>query len=230
MQIILNGRLTDGIPLQRGVRQGNPLSPLLNVLWVEALANQIRNCTEIRGFLLPGAHGKQAKVRLYADDTTAILKDCFLLRKLFDLVSVYEHGSGAKLNRSKTEAMWARFVAGSPRWTPWSHVGTVPVETDNWQPKLEKLEKSLNLWKSRSLSFVGRALMVNVLRLVSFSFLAIFLLCPPRFSHVLISFVWGFIWGSRIETVGRNALSLSSRFGGLAFVILSLSGMHFYDL
>ena len=49
---------------------------------MEALANQIRNCTEIRGFLLPGARGKQAKVHLYADDTTAILKDLFSLRKL----------------------------------------------------------------------------------------------------------------------------------------------------
>ena len=26
------------------------------------------------------------------------------------------------------------------------------TETDNWRPKLEKLEKHLNLWKSRSLS------------------------------------------------------------------------------
>ena len=106
MQIILNGWLTEGIPLRRGVRQGDPLSPLLYVLCVEALACQIRNCPEIRGFLLPGARGRQAKVRIYADDTTTILKDVFSLRRLFDLISIYERGSGAKLNRSKTEAMW----------------------------------------------------------------------------------------------------------------------------
>ena len=43
--------------------------------------------------------------------------------------------------------------------------GTEPIEEDNWQPKLNKLEKSLNLWKSRSLSFVGKSMIVNVLGL-----------------------------------------------------------------
>ena len=94
-------------------------------------------------------------------------------------------------------------------------MGTVPVETDNWQPKLEKLEKSLNLWKSRSLSFVGRALMVNVLRFSKLLFLSHFFIVPASVFARVNKLVWGFIWGSRIETVGRNALSLSSRFGGL---------------
>ena len=39
--------------------------------------------------------------------------------------------------------------------------GTVPVDHDYWQPKLTKLEKSLNLWKARSLSLVGKSLIVN---------------------------------------------------------------------
>ena len=35
--------------------------------------------------------------------------------------------------------------------------GVVDTERDNWQPKLNKLEKSLNLWKSCSLSLLGKA-------------------------------------------------------------------------
>ena len=54
MQILLNGNLTTKIPLRQGVRQGDPLSPLLYVLRVEAVTCQIRLCAEIRGFLLPG--------------------------------------------------------------------------------------------------------------------------------------------------------------------------------
>ena len=101
MQITLNGWLTDGISLERGVRQGDPLSPLLYVLCVEVLASLIRSSPGIEGFLLPGARGLQARVRLYADDTTAILRNLRSLTNLFDCVSVYENGSGAKLNGSK---------------------------------------------------------------------------------------------------------------------------------
>ena len=55
MQIILNGFLTDKIFLRRGVCQGDPLSPLLYVICVEALACLIRFSPGIEGFLLPGA-------------------------------------------------------------------------------------------------------------------------------------------------------------------------------
>ena len=39
----------------------------------------------------------------------------------------------------------------------------INVDQDNWQTRLEKLESKLNSWKPRSLSFVGKALIVNVL-------------------------------------------------------------------
>ena len=95
---------------------------------------------------------------------------------LFDLVSIYEKGSGAKLNCSKTEAMWLgawRDCPETPLGLTWVRkmkivgviFGTVPVVEDNWQPKLNKLEKSLTLWKSRSLSLIGKSLIVNVLGL-----------------------------------------------------------------
>ena len=106
MQIILNDWLTDTISLERGVRQGDPLSPFLYVLCVEVLANLIRSSPGIEGFLLPGSRGQQARVRLYRDDTTTILRDLRSLDNLFDCIDVYERGTGAKLNRSKTEVMW----------------------------------------------------------------------------------------------------------------------------
>lgn len=99
------GWLTEKMFLLCGVRQGDPLSSLLYVQCVEALACLPRNSPEIKGFLLPGASGRQFKVPVYADDTTVILKDLSSLRFLFSLISVYERGSGAKLNKSKTEAM-----------------------------------------------------------------------------------------------------------------------------
>jgi len=82
------------------------LSPLLYVLCIEVLANLIRGSPRIKGFLLPGSGGLQAKVRLCADDTTLLLRTSSSLTSLFELIDLFEKGTGAKLNRSKTEAVW----------------------------------------------------------------------------------------------------------------------------
>ena len=233
MQILLNGHLTDKIFLRRGVRQGDPLSPLLYVICVEALACLIRDRADIEGFLLPGAKGRRAKTRLYADDTTVILKDYFSLVNLFKVISVYEAGSGARLNKSKTEAMWLgawRDRSDEPLGLTWVRkmkilgvvFGTVPVDQDNWQPKLSKLEKSLNLWKSRALSLIGKSLIVNVLGLSKLLYLAKTLIMPAWVLSRVNQLIWPFIWGSRLETVARRTCFLKPSLGGLSLCDLKL--------
>ena len=227
MQIILNGWLTAPIPLLRGVWQGDPLSPLLYVMCVEVLACQIRNSPHIQGFLLPGANGKQFRVRQYADDTTCFVKDLFSLKHLFELISTYEKGSGAKLNLSKTEAMWLgawRNCVDTPLGLTWVRklkivgvvFGTIPVVEDNWQPKLNKLEKSLSLWKSRSLSLIGKCLIVNILGLSKLLYLAKVLIPPDWVFTRVNSLIWPFIWGSKMETISRDTCHLSDLSGGLS--------------
>ena len=41
--------------------------------------------------------------------------------------------------------------------------GLLSVENDNWKTKLDKLKSVVNLWGSRDLSFIGRAMILNVL-------------------------------------------------------------------
>ena len=97
MRILVNDFLSDPVPLLRGVGQGDALSPMLYVLCIEVLACRIRDSLAIEGFFLPGAGGVQFKVSLKNDSS---------LFSLFDAIAFYEPGSGAKLNLSKTEAMW----------------------------------------------------------------------------------------------------------------------------
>ena len=226
MQIILNNWLTAEISLERGVRQGDPLSPLLYVLCAEVLATLVCSSPEIEGFLLPGAKGQQTRVRLYGDDTTAILRDLRSLANMFDCVSIYENGTGTKLNRSKTEAMWLgawRSRSDEPLGLTWvKHLkilgavfGTVPTEQLNWTPKLEKLEKSLSLWKSRSLSFPGRALIINTLGLSRLVYLARVFVPPTWVLGRVDALIWPFLWGSKIETISRNTCSLKVKHGGV---------------
>lgn len=233
MKIILNGWLTKPISLHRGVRQGDSLSPLLYVLCVEMLACKIRNCDRIRGFLLPGASGRQFKVRQYADDTTAFLKDYSSLVCLFSLIALYEKGSGAKLNRSKTEAMWLgawRSRTDEPLGLTWVRkmkilgvvFGTIPVDQDNWQPKISKLEKVLNLWKARPLSLIGKSMIINTLGLSKIFYLAKVIIIPRWVLSRINQLVWPFLWGSKIETVSRHTCYLPVSTGGLGVVNLDV--------
>ena len=73
-RIICNGKLSTPVFLERGLRQGCPLSPF-SVLTSEVLANQIRKNPAIEGFLLPGTGGLQFKISQYADDVTNFVKN-----------------------------------------------------------------------------------------------------------------------------------------------------------
>ena len=65
-----NGFLSPFFSIQRGVRQGCPLSPYLFILCIELLTNQIRNNENISGINICGFELKNA---CYADDASLIL-------------------------------------------------------------------------------------------------------------------------------------------------------------
>ena len=234
MRVLVNDFLSDKIDLCRGVRQGDSLSPMLYILCVEVLACKVRDNHNIVGFLLPGASGRQFKVGQYADDTTSFVKDSRSLHALFQDISLYERGTGAKLNRSKTEAMWVgawRGCTDQPLGLSWVlkmkilgvvfGSGVVDVSHENWEPRLVKLEKSLNLWKSRSLSLVGKSLVINVLGISKLIYIAQVLIPPSWVIDRLNRLIWPFLWGSTIETVSRHSLFCHFRDGGLSLVNFS---------
>ena len=68
--VLNNGVATDILFVKRGVRQGDPLSPLLFSLALETLICQIRENKNIKGFL---NNGKEIKTTLFTDDMTCFL-------------------------------------------------------------------------------------------------------------------------------------------------------------
>ena len=74
--VIVNGQITEQFGIQRGIRQGCPLSALLFVIAAEFFANKIRSNENIKGMCFDEINGKfELKVLQYADDTTFFVRD-----------------------------------------------------------------------------------------------------------------------------------------------------------
>ena len=61
---------TGPFEIQRGVRQGDPLSPYLVIIVLEVLAISIRKNKDIQGIVVDGI---EIKLKLFADDLTVFL-------------------------------------------------------------------------------------------------------------------------------------------------------------
>jgi len=100
---INNGLCTNYFTIERGVRQGDPLSPYLFLIAVEFLAITAGAEKNVRGIDI---NGTETKLLQFADDTTAVLSDLNSAKAFFNLLDDFEKVSGLKLNVEKTEAMW----------------------------------------------------------------------------------------------------------------------------
>lgn len=98
----INGVTSKSFLLERGVRQGCPLSPLLYVLYSEIIALLVNTDPEIKGICV---NSTEVKLSQYADDLTAILRGIKSLHALFKFLRSFEFVSGALVNPEKTKAL-----------------------------------------------------------------------------------------------------------------------------
>ena len=82
-----NGYASDFFNLERGVRQGCPLSGTLFVLGIKILALVIKQNPKIKGIRV-GA--QEIKIKQYPNDTTVLLKNPELMSLLLDLLEKFE--------------------------------------------------------------------------------------------------------------------------------------------
>ena len=100
-----NGFHTELFPVQRGIRQGCPISAFLFILCSEVLAIAIRQQQDIKGLKIGN---KEIKITQYADDTCVCLylNGSNSLENIVKLFEDFYRYAGLKLNIDKMEIIW----------------------------------------------------------------------------------------------------------------------------
>ena len=98
-------------PLERGTRQGDPLSLFLFILCLETLFTQICENESIKGINI---NTYQIKLSAYADDANFLASDAISLELILQTCANFQTFSSLKLNVEKCEACWVGAEKDNP--------------------------------------------------------------------------------------------------------------------
>ena len=184
----------------------------------------------ITGLCLPGLSSLLPVLSLYADDTSAVSCSDRATTAIFSVYGRFELGTGAKLTLGKCEGVWlgswrGRLDAPVPiKWTTAMikvlgvYLGNGNLEEENWRPRITAVEKCLNSWLRRSLSYYGKALIVNALAPSRVWCVASLIPMPDWFSSELNTLVFSFSRSGKRDLVARDVVYHSTCQGGFCVV------------
>ena len=168
------GYISQEFNMERGVRQGCPISPVLFILTSELFAASVRADSNIKGIRLPNSQ-KFLKILQYADDITLLIRDLIDFREVLSRIKLFSKFSGLELNVKKTYAM----KLGGESWVGRSESGIQFVSqikilgihfssvmdarliTENVTGKIKSLERMCALWSRRHLTIQGKILILK---------------------------------------------------------------------
>lgn len=239
--INVNGKTEKFFRTYKGVRQGDPLSPILFNLVADALADMLTRAKEaghLQGLVPHLVEGGLTHLQ-YADDTILFMtnSDNNIAVVKF-LLFCFEEMSGLKINYPKSEVI----VVGANKEEyervanllnckigelPITYLG-IPVHEGRLTVAdlaivPNKMEKRLATWKCRHLSYGGRAILNNsCLSSIPTYMMGMYLL-PETSHHKMDSIRSRFFWEGlenkrKYHMIKWEALCRPKGFGGLGFI------------
>ena len=226
--INVNGFLTKPIPLNRGVRQGCPLSSLLYVMVIEVLALQLRDNPNIVGFQVGNEKFVSAH---YMDDTTIIITQNRCFKEVIKELADYENASGAKINPQKTKGLWAGSWKGrrnTPLGIEWTseNVKNLGIYFGNKDPayhtfndRLPKFSNRLNYYKQFKLSSIGKSRTIEIFIASTLVYAIKFYPIPKALEKNLRTNIRNFMnFPHNVKTIAHKEMWRLKEHGGLKLV------------
>ena len=234
--VIVNGWTSEQFPLTRGIRQGCPLSALLFILAVEILASKLRLKKEIKGFVFQEElETCEIKVLQYADDTTLFLDNKKSMATALNELHEFGRVAGPSVNKSKTVVKWLSGNKNVHKWDisdfdlQWDencvkylgvYMGTNEkiVASLNWENKLKKIQRLVDNWRIRNLTYFGKVLIIKSQLVSQIVHILMYCSIPEYIIVKLNKIIFGFLWNTKTEKVKRNVVIRNYECGGLKMV------------
>lgn len=229
--VTVNGNLSDWFYIQRGCRQGDPLSPYLFILCAEILSMLLKQNNDINGINIDNI---EFLVSQYADDTSLLLDGSERsLRNTMLVLKFYAKISGLHINIDKTKAVWIgackdRRDSLCPdlgitwEFETFTLLGVIfsrdlcNMTELNYVPKMNSIQNLLSQWSKRLLSPIGKNVVIKTLALSKINHLILSLPNPDQItiSHLQTMF-FKYLWGGGPDKVKRVVVTEGYENGGL---------------
>jgi exonuclease III len=229
--VFLNGTLGSWFHVQRGCRQGDPISPYLFIICVEILGIMIRENRNIKGILIKDV---ESKISQYADDTELMLEgDRGSFEEAVNVIQNFGKKSGLLLNTDKSSAIWlgsmkysrTRFMPHlRMEWNPdrfkilgiWFTVNLKDIVDINFGIKFQEIKNLYKVWLKRQITPLGRVAVLKSLILSKLVHLWLLLPNPPDvIVKELQTSVFQFVWGRKNDKISRKIAVKNIEHGGI---------------
>ena len=228
----INGFFSQRISLNRGIRQGFPLSSLLYVLVIEVFAIQLRLNPNIIGFQIGG---EKIVSTHYMDDATITITQNRCFKEVIKEISQYEDATGAKINYEKTKGLWAgawkrrRNCPLQIKWTN-KNVKNLGIYFGNEDPHLAtynniipSINQRLNYWKQFQLSLIGKTRVADIFLASKLIYAIKFYPFPAHLQKKIQDDIFSFVkFPQKVVTVSQAEMWKIKSQGGLKLINIDI--------
>ncbi|XP_057428997.1 uncharacterized protein LOC130722320 [Lotus japonicus] len=216
--IAWQGDYTDYFNPQRGIRQGDPISPYLFVLCIERLSHIIQDACGIGSWkpFKVGRHGPSISHLLFADDVILMAEASDDQASLIhNILNKFCDASGQKVSLAKSRVFFSKntnaVIAGqlaSKLGIQQTHnlgmyLGVPLLHSrmikENFSFLIDKVRRKLSGWKAKSLSFAGRVSLTQTCLLNLPAYVMQTTPIPMGVCQDIEKLCRDFIWGSTVE-------------------------------
>lgn len=215
-RLLINGHLSEAFSIDRSVRQGDPLSMHLFVLYLHPL---IKRLEQVCGPDL---------VVAYADDVSIICTCLTRMERIRETFQRFERVSGAKLSLEKSASISVGYTDVMPLTVPWlRNENTVRIlgvtfansirlmNKLNWDTVVGKFSQQVYLHSLRTLTINQKVILLNTFITSKIWYLASILTPAAVHTAKLTATMGSFLWRGIAARVPMQQLARSREAGGL---------------